>query len=282
MKKIINEKITLISLLLVVIMISGISFSQNTDVQIRTFQLGYLKAQDMLPLIRVFLSKDGKAAADERLNIIIVSDHPENLSQIDSFIKEQDYPLPNIRIISRVISGNSSSNDGIWVNGYYYKKGNQSNVNVNVIGPSGSTSSGSLNMNLLVMSGSTGKISFGNILPYPQSYYVYCVNKGYQVFNTVAFYEVSSGLSVTPKLLGSKTIDLFVAPYISYLANNKIYGEVIFKKVGTHITIQAGETVTIGSGDFSNDSTISSLFNGTMTGRNTGSFTVQITAYPEN
>lgn len=92
---------------------------KNISLQSQHIALQYAKANDIATLLQNkvhhFISDQGAAVADVRTNALWIKDTPENLSEIQKFVKSLDIPSPQILITAKIvdIDENSIQNLGI-------------------------------------------------------------------------------------------------------------------------------------------------------------------------
>ena len=90
----------------------------------------YAKAKDVLKLLtgkKGILSSRGKAAVDDRTNILIVQDIAQKLTEVRELLKELDVPVRQVSIEARIVVANAdySKDLGIrWGGGYSRTSGN--------------------------------------------------------------------------------------------------------------------------------------------------------------
>jgi len=94
------NRIKIIILLLVFIFPAGynLSYSQLQQTVSKSYNIKYRHTEDFTPLIQALLSKKGTIRESQEMNIIIVTDYPSNLTQIDSLISINDKPLKQVTV----------------------------------------------------------------------------------------------------------------------------------------------------------------------------------------
>ncbi|MFH1452596.1 MAG: secretin N-terminal domain-containing protein [Armatimonadota bacterium] len=241
----------------------------------KIFKLKYIKAKEVVPIIKMFMSKDGRIVPDERLNSIIVADHEKNLIKIQEYLDKNDTALPNVMVNAKIVSEEELSRTGILINwqltNNYWRAA--------FLGPGNYNFENSLEATLLVMSRHEGKITIGRDVPYPHWFYVYTQNQGYIPATTVKFYNVDSGIVVTPRVIeGTDEVELTVFPFISYQADNNIPGVVKYGEIQTVIKVKNGQSVVLGGSNQGKDNIVSTVLNGSMKEKGKSNFVVVLTA----
>jgi type IV pilus assembly protein PilQ len=80
------------------------------------YPLSYAKAKDVGDLVKEMLTDRGKVKFDERTNTVIVIDLPSNLFQLGQVVKRLDQITPQVRIESKIIETNLSTDDHLGIN----------------------------------------------------------------------------------------------------------------------------------------------------------------------
>jgi len=227
---------------------AGETPGKSADLPYKVFRTRYANCTELLPIVKLYLSKDGKAVVLKRTNSIIVKDHLENLNKIEQIIKGSDIPLPQVRVNIKFLGRSSTKNNALYASAV--KKGKYWRIGIH---PNFSSSSQNVNksMNLLILSGSSGFIRFGENVPYTTWFYKYAHRLGYVTVKSVNFLNVSTGFYVTPQVRGDG-IYISVAPGISYF-DGKNRNRIIFKEARTEVFVKDGQTVVLGVGDSSRE-----------------------------
>lgn len=86
------------------------SHEEVVDLEIRTFDVSYTKAQDVAQFLKQLkvLSPRGSVTSFRLTNKVAVKDIPENISRIAELIREQDVPTRQVMIEARVVQSNPS------------------------------------------------------------------------------------------------------------------------------------------------------------------------------
>ena len=78
------------------IFISSIVYPQFRQPVSKSYRLKYRLTEDFIPLVQALLSKKGSVRESKEMNMIIVTDYPSNIEQIDSLILKNDRPLKQV------------------------------------------------------------------------------------------------------------------------------------------------------------------------------------------
>ena len=73
-----------------------------------TRTLGYAKAGDMVTPLKKFLSARGDIVPDARTNMLIITDIPSAIQQVDGLIKTLDQKTPQVEIEARIVAATRS------------------------------------------------------------------------------------------------------------------------------------------------------------------------------
>ena len=74
------------------------TFADISQAEVEIFKIQFRLASEVLPMIEPLLSPEGRVSVDRRTNSILVSDSPEAISKIRSFLTDLDKPLKQIRL----------------------------------------------------------------------------------------------------------------------------------------------------------------------------------------
>ncbi|MCE1248998.1 MAG: hypothetical protein LWY06_20360 [Firmicutes bacterium] len=208
----------------------------------KVIKVGHRPAESLVEAAKVYLSEKGVIVTDERTNSVIVKDYPENIEKIEQLIKDLDIPQPMVKVNVTYNGMGQSVTSGVKGAAVKTSKGWKYYVKPDF---SSGNSSGSVSMNLSMVSGSDGFIKIGEQVPYTEWFYQYAYGRRYVGANVV-FQEVSTGFFVTPVVRG-KEIDVSIAPGIYYYDGKK-RNKIIFREASTEVVMKDGQTMVIGSG----------------------------------
>ena len=109
------NRIKIIILLFVFILPAGynLSYSQLQQLVSKSYNIKYRHTEDFTPLIQALLSKKGAIRESQEMNIIIVTDYPPNLAQIDSLISTNDKPLKQVTVTIKLYLCSKGRNNTI-------------------------------------------------------------------------------------------------------------------------------------------------------------------------
>jgi len=239
------------SILLFILLILFLSYEiiPAQEMSHKVFRISNCKAESMVPVAQLYLSPGGKIVVDERTNALIVKDYPENLAQIEAILKDTDVPTPQVVVNVKFLGNEKSSTTGIYAGAKKTKNGWVIAAQPNI---SGSDSSISTSMKLMIMSGSDGFIKMGEQIPYTQWFYQYCLGRGY-IGQAVVFKEVSTGFFVSPQVMEDHIV-VSIAPGI-YYHDGKNRNMIRFVECQTTVSVKDGQTVVIGVGNTKEEST---------------------------
>lgn len=214
----------------------------QSELEIRLFTLNNRMPSATVEAVRPFLSAQGTVVPDDRSNLLIVKDYPQNLAQIARLLERLDQPAPLVRI-QVDFSGAEALSGGAygvqWISGP-----NPTRIGV-VAGQVSASAGARARQSLLVMSGEEGRIEVGRDIVSVQPYWSLCQHHGL-LPPGVVFQRVSTGFLVSPTVAG-ETIRLSIVPWISY-ESAQGPGQVRFDQAATSLTLRSGDSVVIASG----------------------------------
>lgn len=251
-------------------------------------------------ICKPLLSKTGTMGYLPTRNSVILFDFQKNVDKITKLIRKIDLPAVNIRVAVDFIGSSSGQQDELNGKASYKKhptKDNQIIIrNGKIVKPDNITFSarrrsqtGSRNTSqfILTKSGSPAQLWVGKTVVDP-SWLQYCKLQPTLVFvnsgggtvvvpgsdNDIVWRDIGSALYVLPKYLGNGKIDLEVYPVVSYLVdepNDHPRGKgkkrrrqkrqsVKVQDISTHLTLQSGQRVSMGSVISSNKNFYTNLF----------------------
>ncbi|HKU36676.1 MAG TPA: type IV pilus secretin PilQ, partial [Polyangiales bacterium] len=74
----------------------------------RLIPVSYAGAQTLQPRVSELLSERGKVAVDQRTNILVVRDVPENLDNVEELVRSLDTQTPQVLIEARIVEAGTS------------------------------------------------------------------------------------------------------------------------------------------------------------------------------
>jgi hypothetical protein len=256
------------------------------EMEVKLIKLNYRGAEEVIPLIKIFMSPEGQVVADARTNTLIIKDYPENIARIEEFLKGQDIPMPTVSITAQFLDNTATRAAGPPVR-IIAGQGQWAAV----VYPSASgTQAKSEALDIMVMSGSEATIAIGESVPYVQWFWTYAYNLGY-ITQNVVFERVATSLCVIPHVRGD-VIRLRVIPQISWFSQ-KEKGVIKFREAATELEMRSGDSIAIAASS-SKDSVINrvlqaryvgapaggygSVTAGTIESSSVGSFSIILTA----
>ncbi|HEX9851156.1 type IV pilus secretin PilQ [Candidatus Deferrimicrobium sp.] len=104
-----------------------------------TIPVSYSKASELLAKIKPLASKYGRLDSDDRTNVLIIRDLPQNIAEVKALVATLDTATPQVLIEARIVEVDTSFTRelGIQWGGSY--RGSSGNTNYGVIGAQDST-----------------------------------------------------------------------------------------------------------------------------------------------
>lgn len=206
--------------------------------QIKIFSLSNRPVAATLDIVRSLLKPGEQVWPDERLQRLIVKAYPTTLDEVQKLLEQIDVAAPQVWLtISQ--SGSrpySAGGAGIGLTPRGRVVGNAQQIQ------------GGQQVNetqkLLVMSGEKGEITVGQDIPTVQPYWNYVNGLGL-LPGSIVFQRVSTGFAVEPTVVGDK-VRLRITPWMSYISQQG-NGRIEFSQAASSLTVNNGETITIGS-----------------------------------
>ncbi len=225
----------------------------------------YRKAADVLPTVQTMLSATGEAVADKLTNSVIVTDDPETIRRIQSFMPEIDVFGKQVRVRVKFREFQRSSDSSVSVEGRIgdddwevstgrkRKRGdgwsvsgrrkNRGRVGMNL--DSGSrTERKSSESFITVVSGGSAYIAAGKDIPYRERWLT-LTRRYARLADTVVFVRVATGFEVSPVVRGN-IAHLTITPRMSYVDSRDEKGVIRFTDSQTSVSVPLGQWVGIG------------------------------------
>ncbi len=273
---------------------------QVQELETKVYRLKYIDANNLRTTVAQLLSPQAKVqvfypnfrpnvqaqqgqpqTATKRSSILVVTDFPANIQQLDAMVAALDVPTPQIMIEAKLIeiAPQKSENIGInWaksINAQIFREvllpsGNTFRNSVEVPLAGGSISYGTLNFDqynavinflnshtnsklvsnprVLTMDNQEAVISVGTTVPIPQ------INRGVGGQGdivTFSYRDVNIALRVTPHVSDDETITLYVNPDVEEIIGEVVAGEnrapiTSKRQVETVVNLKSNETMVIG------------------------------------
>ena len=241
-----NRVLLTIMVILFICISAGTAFSQETKGEpiSKLIKLNNGTCEELEPVARMYLSKDGKIVAIPRLNALMVKDYVENIKKIEAILKSADIPSPMVRVTVNFMGRSQQTTTGIYAGAVPYGKYWVVGVKPNFTSSNQNVSS---SVNMAIQSGSSGFFRVGENVPYKSWFYSYCTRHGYIKSEGIQFVSVSTGFFVSPQVRGDR-IFVSIAPGISYFDGNKP-GRIKFVEAASEVEVKDGQTVVLGVGD---------------------------------
>ncbi len=215
-------------------------FTGNCRAEIELFTLDNRLAAEILPVVEVLLSPDGKAVADTYGNMIIVNDTPEVINEVRTLLMTSDQPVPQVKVQIALDSVDSGQVVGF---GKSRKRARHLSTEEPRFWYSGVEQSGRNRSFLLVSSGSSGYIRMARQVPVTDQWRVLFRRHGVPVF-VQKIRTIETGMLVSPVAAGDRVI-VTVIPRISWMANGEMES-FRFVDASTTISVPQSEWVEFG------------------------------------
>ena len=236
--------------------------------QVRIFKIQYREAAELLPIVKVALSKTGSVTADHRTNSLVVKDKEANLRMVARLLLTQDVPPVNVILKVHTISKSVLSNSGVKVD-WKVKNGNWEVGTANVrndgafVRLSGSSkihsSSSATKTRLKVLSGGKGTLVTGSKLVAASDSIEYWEKRGYR-FRSANITHLQTGLVVEPMVL-KEGVRVKITPVLTYFSA----GGVKTKQLTNYrmeVMVKEGQRMLIGADSVSGKTVVSEIFSG--------------------
>ena len=234
--------------------------------RVKTFKLQYSEVQDVLPIVKEYLSNYGTIKAMKGRNLLVVEDTPQFLRRISKIVEAVDYQPKQILIEARIleITLDDDESFGIqWQN--LFNVNNMSGSSIGTRGLSAGTSGFFFNiagedftaaLDALHREGRTKTLSTPKLLTLEDQPASVIVGDRLGYVNTVTINEVTSEnteflesgviLEVTPSVDNNGRIMLDIHPEVSTGTINDGIPSQTTTSVNTHLLVPDGATSFIG------------------------------------
>jgi len=247
-------------------------------------RMRFRPASDVLPMVKTMLSEEGRAAADDQSNTLIIVDTEESIGAVKDLLERIDKPGRMARIRLRFDETGSSQNQSIAVGGrisgnnWEISKGHRSKDGIDVrIEGNRRQQQGLSEYFIQVMSGRSAYILVGKKIPFREKWVVF--SRRYAGFSEhISFQRIETGMEVRPVIMGDHA-DIEIMPRISDdIPGGK--GRIIrFTEASTRISVPLGQWVQIGGADKSENEVVRAIL---AAGKGGGSAAVSISLMVES
>ena len=236
---------------LFVLILSHLSPQNTCLAETAVIRVNFRDASEVLPMVEMLLSPQGKASADVRTNSIVVSDDTDSVMKIRDFLAHIDKPVEEVTIRFRFQQTGISKNRGISASGKVSgdnwsvsagKGGKKEGVHIRAQDSRGRVAQRTESF-VRVLSGDTAYIRVGEEVPYTERWDYLCRRYGRYV-KKVGFQIIETGMEVRP-VVTKERVHIEIIPRISYEEPGK-KGVILFSEAATRVSVAKGEWVTIG------------------------------------
>lgn len=211
----------------------------------------FRSAEEVLPLVEPLLSDQGKAVADPRSNALVVTDTPEAIGAIRSFLTRADQPARQVTVRVRFVQTGAQTDRSVsvggaisvktWTIGTAGAKPDQVRVKAGQTSRSHREASESF---VRTASGSAAYIAAGRDIPYRERW-VRLGRRHAVIGENTVFQRVETGMEVTPVVTG-RTALVTIVPRIGYVDESGRTGQARFAQAATELNVPLGQWVSIG------------------------------------
>jgi type II secretory pathway component HofQ len=239
-------------ILVAVLLVCALARGATNNV-LNTFEIYPLGSSDgaaLETIVRTMVGADGTVTFDSAHNRLLVLAQPDQHKQIAAIMSKSAVSPKNVSIEVNFLGGESSKTRGASVNGGVVVErsggstGVRYKVQPQVIDNSIQTTENTKQM-LMVASGREARLRVGETVPYESWLVNYGLTYGY-IQKQIAWRDVGSYLVVEPTVIGDgPMVRIRVTPELSGTVNGSAQAT-RFAAVSTEVTVNDGETVTIG------------------------------------
>lgn len=204
------------------------------------FQISNRPADEILPVVRMALSPQGRAVADSVGNMIIVNDTPETIEAVRSILLSSDQPMPQVTV---EMAFESFGNDARQVPTAGKRPGKHLSTENTLFRYADSGQRRRSRSFVTVSSGSSGYIRMAREVPVTEKWIIFCRRHGVphllQETRTI-----ETGMEVTPVAAGDQVI-VTIIPRISWMVNGRP-DSFRFVDAATRLTIPRSQWTGLG------------------------------------
>lgn len=227
--------------ILTLLVLAGGTSAQQLQTQI--FQLNAAPVESVLGTVQGVLSPQGTAAPEPRLNKLIVRDTPKVLAEVDRLLQELDRYAPQVRIYVNMSGASSAtlSNAGVGADGSGVRAGAGVDITRSTV---------ETQQNLIVMSGGKGVIHISRDVLTVNPYQEFAIRLGLLPAH-LFFQSVGTGFEVEPIVQGG-VVNMKITPWLSFIGPDGAR-QIVVSEASTRVAVPSGQTVSISSGGYSQD-----------------------------
>ncbi len=217
--------------LLAFLLLSTAQIQADDETKVSVVSYGFLDTEQAVEQAKLFLSPNGKVAANTRNNTLIIVDSPAVAQKIEAHFRDMP-PLQNVHIEVQVLEGNERTRQ---VLGIPLQR---------------ASSVDRRSIQLTVMDGGHASILVGERVPRPEFFFQFFLSHGYIVEGTT-FDEVGSRLDVQPRISGNQVL-ITLTPTISFFTGRH-KKTIAVRELSTQVMATNGQTIEIGGGPSSSE-----------------------------
>lgn len=244
--------------LLFLLFFAHVSAPTLCSADIAVIKINFREASEMLPMVEMMLSKEGRATVDARTNSIVIKDRSESLERIRKFLDQIDKPAEQVTVRFKFRQENVSESRDISASGRVsgdnwsvsVGKDRREGVHVRAQDERRGVTQRSESF-IRVLSGDAAYIRVGKEIPYTERW-VYLSRRYAHFVKTLDLQTVETGMEVRPVVSGDR-VHIEIIPRVSYMEPGK-KGIILFSEASTRLSVSKGQWITIGGhGERSNE-----------------------------
>lgn len=268
----------------------NLAWAANTVIE--TIQLKYRNAEQVLPMIRPLVDKEGAVTGIN--NQLIIRTTPRNLEQIKSILAQIDTRprrlmitvKQNARLEDQKTGTGISGNIEIGKDGRVSVKGSKVRPNVEIrqggsevgldVHSTRSISDDATTQKIQVLEGYPAFIQTGSAIPLPQQTII-SNGQNTTITNSVTYQDVTTGFNVIPRIQGDQ-VTLEIQPRKNVLGHG---GTVQIQEAATIVSGRLGEWIEIGGiGQEAHQEGAGTVYSTRSTSNKTGSILLKVEELP--
>lgn len=229
------------------LLLSSVCIAESIEV----IGIKYRRADEVVPMVKNFLSQDGKVTVDRRTNSLVVVDEEDSIQKVREFLKNYDKPIQQVTVYVRFKElrsekgGSVSADARVSGDGWSVFTGGKTEDGVDVRVKGRKSDSRNLSEYYVrIASGSPAVILAGKEIPYTDQW-LYLCGKYANISGSIGFHTIDSGFEVVPVVMSDR-VSIDITPQISYEADRGKPGIIRFTRAATTILVPMDEWVEIG------------------------------------
>jgi type II secretory pathway component GspD/PulD (secretin) len=215
-----------------------------------TYQLKTAQSSEATEAAQMIIGNRGKVIHYAPENQLIISATSNGHHQVEALLKEFNRPTPNIRLDVTIAQASSHTEQGFGVTGSVkvgvIRSGSAKRYKIRPrVTDTVTTSDSITRQTILIQSGRMGRISIGQEVPFQQWLIEAGQSWGY-IENNIVMEKIGASLVAYPRAMAGGIISVKLVPEIRALTG-KNTKRIQFTRVATTVTVQDGQTITLGS-----------------------------------